>query len=357
MTTSQVRKDESAGAEAGDAVESLKLADTHMHDGRWREAIDLLNRTNRLRRDARIERRLVRLRHDAFDQLRDEARSLAPWPGTPTSTIPSGSPPEIERGELNDDVLRASIFGSGSLLVRGLFRPATVAKLVEGIDHAFAAFDATQAGTLEARDAPWFEEFEPAPHHLHLAPGVRRFVRSGGGVFAADSPPVLFDLLDAVEEAGVTDVVRGYFGEDPALSLKKTTLRRVTKASTDASWHQDGAFMGTDIRTVNLWLPLTACGKDAPGLEILPRRLDSLVETGTEGAVFDWAASTEKVEEAGEGVRVSRPRFEAGDAYFFDHFFMHRTAADASMTKDRHAIEMWFFAPSMYPSREIPLVV
>ena len=229
--------------------------------------------------------------------------------------------------------------------------------LVDGIDRSFAAFDATQQGPGEADETQWFEEFEPTEHHRHLAPGVRTFVRSGGGVFAADSPPVLFDLLEAVEASGITAIVTTYLGERPALSLKKTTLRRVTKKSSDASWHQDGAFMGTDIRSVNLWLPLTRCGVDAPGLDILPCRLDGLVETGTEGAVFDWAASAKMVEQAGGGVKICRPVFEAGDALLFDHLFMHRTAAEASMTRDRHAIEMWFFAPSLYPSREIPLVV
>jgi hypothetical protein len=36
---------------------------------------------------------------------------------------------------------------------------------------------------------------------------------------------------------------------------------------------------------------------------------------------------------------------------------MHRTAADPDMTRDRHAVEMWFFAPSLYPPDQVPLVV
>jgi hypothetical protein len=115
--------------------------------------------------------------------------------------------------------------------------------------------------------------------------------------------------------------------------------------------------MGTDIRTVNLWLALSHCGDDAPGLDILPRRLNHIVETGTPGAVFDWSASPEMVERAAEGTAVCRPIFEPGDALLFDHMFMHRTAAGPEMTKDRHGVEMWFFAPSLYPDSQIPLVV
>jgi hypothetical protein len=176
-------------------------------------------------------------------------------------------------------------------------------------------------------------------------------------VFAGDSPRLLFDLLEVVGEAGVPDLVAAHLGEPPALSVKKTTLRRVTKEKSNAAWHQDGAFMGTDIRTVNLWLALSHCGDDAPGLDILPRRLDHIVETGTPGAVFDWSASPDMVERAAGETPVCRPIFEPGDALLFDHLFMHRTAASPHMTRDRHGVEMWFFAPSMYPPSQIPLVV
>ena len=51
-----------------------------------------------------------------------------------------------------------------------------------------------------------------------------------------------------------------------------------------------------------------------------------------------------------------RPEFAPGDALLFDHLFLHRTAVDPEMTKERHAIETWFFAPSAYPDGQIPLV-
>ena len=43
-----------------------------------------------------------------------------------------------------------------------------------------------------------------------------------------------------------------------------------------------------------------------------------------------------------------RPVFEPGDALILDHMNLHRTAVDAAMTRDRYAIEAWFFAPSTY---------
>ncbi len=39
-----------------------------------------------------------------------------------------------------------------------------------------------------------------------------------------------------------------------------------------------------DVRTVNVWITLSPCGLDAPGLDVVPRRIDHLVETGSHGA-------------------------------------------------------------------------
>jgi hypothetical protein len=54
---------------------------------------------------------------------------------------------------------------------------------------------------------------------------------------------------------------------------------------------------------------------------------------------------------------VNRPIFEQGDALLFDELFLHRTACEPEMTRERYAIETWLFAPSVYPDKQIPLVV
>ena len=61
-------------------------------------------------------------------------------------------------------------------------------------------------------------------------------------------------------------------GERPLISVQKTTLRKADP-SVRGAWHQDGAFMG-EVRSLNLWLSLSRCGDEAPGLDIVPRRLD-----------------------------------------------------------------------------------
>ena len=92
-------------------------------------------------------------------------------------------------------------------------------------------------------------------------------------------------------------------------------------------------------------------------MDLLPRRLDRVVETGTGGAIFDWAVGPQTVETLAVDSPVVRPEYRAGDAMLFDDLFLHRTAIDESMTRARYAIESWFFAPSAYPEQYVPLMV
>jgi ectoine hydroxylase-related dioxygenase (phytanoyl-CoA dioxygenase family) len=174
-------------------------------------------------------------------------------------------------------------------------------------------------------------------------------------VLAADSPRLLSRLFETYEEVGLRRIVADYLGERPVLSANKCTLRRVPlTANTD--WHQDGAFLGRGIRALNIWIALSHCGVDSPGMDLLPRRLDHIVETGTGGAIFDWAVGRAVVAQLAVDAPVVRPEFEPGDALLFDDMFLHRTAIEPTMTRPRYAVESWFFAPTSYPEGQVPLV-
>ena len=88
----------------------------------------------------------------------------------------------------------------------------------------------------------------------------------------------------------------------------------------------------------------------------MPWRVDRIVETGTGGAFFDWSVGPDTVEEVAEDAAVVRPIFEPGDALLFDELFLHRTATEEAMTRERYAKETWFFVPSLYPGDQIPFV-
>jgi hypothetical protein len=335
-----------------DAPSVLAEARRLEEDGRYRDAIGTLTRANRAGRVAAIERALVRLRHEAFASTDHTPPSPLPPPIVAEPAGPTLA--EIEPGELSVDALRRGLARSGCLLVRGLVPHDRVEAMVDGIDRALEAFDAGLAGAPVSDTEPWYAPFTPGPGQFRVG-GRRNWVRASGGIWAADSPRMLFELLALVDDLGIGGLVSEHLGEQPALSANKCTLRRVP-VDTNTDWHQDGAFLGTEVRTLNLWLSLSRCGVDAPGLDLVPRRLDDVVQTGTDGAIFDWAVSPVVVDQLAVDAPVLRPEFEPGDALLFDHLFLHRTAVSPGMTRERYAIETWFFAPSAYPDGQIPLV-
>jgi hypothetical protein len=104
-----------------------------------------------------------------------------------------------------------------------------------------------------------------------------------------------------------------------------------------------------------VWLALSRCGDVAPGLDIVPRRLDHIVPTGTEGAFFDWSVAPDVAREAAGDAPLLRPVFDPGDVLFFDELFLHATGADSSMVNPRYAVESWFFGASGFPPEYVPL--
>ena len=90
---------------------------------------------------------------------------------------------------------------------------------------------------------------------------------------------------------------------------------------------------------------------------MVPKRLHEIAPTGTHGALFDWSVSREIVDQCSADLPPERLQFKAGDAILFDEMNLHCTAIAPGMTKDRYAIEAWFFAPSCYPMDQLPLMV
>jgi hypothetical protein len=163
----------------------------------------------------------------------------------------------------------------------------------------------------------------------------------------------MFDMLEAFNRVGLPDVVHGYLGEHSAISAQKCILRKA-EPTVPGAWHQDGKFLG-DVHALNLWLSLSRCGDEAPGLDIVPRRLDQLLAAGTEGTRVDIEVSQAMAEEAAAGLGIQRPIFEPGDALLFDELFLHQTGSDPQMPKPRYAVESWFFGPSAFPGGYSPL--
>jgi hypothetical protein len=333
------------------AADPLAAADELIAQGRALEAIDLLTEANRRARCFDSESRLVHLRHMAFESM-PIGEGLPDWPPDAPDLFPGVQLPEVAPSDFTAETLRSGILRHGCLVVRGLVPPERVATLVDDVEGSMNAFEAWEQNPSAAA-SPWFVPFDTGPGCTLRQ--VRKWVTGGGGVWTVDSPRALFDALETFYDVGIAEPLTAYLGERPALSVKKWTLRRVPVTS-GTNWHQDGAFLGQGIRTVNFWLTLSHCGDDAPALDIVPRRMHEILPTGTEGAIFDWSVGDAVVERVARDAPIMRPVFEPGDAVFFDERFLHRTAVSPSMTHERYAIESWFFAPSRYPHDQVPLV-
>ena len=313
--------------------------------GRYRDAIAIGQRAIGNSFDPQLERELIEWRHSAFYEPVDRQPRQV-WPPSASDPRPDliDRIPEISASELNVDMLAGALLHHGSLIVRGLLSSQLAETLRADVDRAY------DARAKRAQDAhqSWYVPFVPKDD-----PGLplSRGFAGDTSMLMADSPRIFARWASVLHTCGVFDTVSGYLGEQPVVSAHKTRMYRVP-ANAGSQWHQDGAFLGGEkTRTVNLWVALTPCGEEAPGLEIVPWRLNEIVPPGTHGSFFTWSVGEAKVAEMAAGRPMANPRFAAGDAMLFDHLCLHRTGVRPGMTRGRYALETWMFAPSTYPDK------
>ncbi len=135
-------------------------------------------------------------------------------------------------------------------------------------------------------------------------------------------------------------------GTRPLMTGHKWALRRMPRRKL-TFWHQEASvFDSGPLRTLNVWMALTAAGGDAPGFEVLPRR-EQVVHPTVKG----FGVSNKTFEEVRDRDYAS-PCYGPGDAMIFDECLLHRTKSDQSMTGERYSIESWFFSPGGVPDQD-----
>lgn len=310
----------------------------------------------RFERDQDLEtaRRLAALRHRLGIVTLRRATDTPAYAEPDTAALPAdtGELPWFTPDELTPGLLRAAMLRDGCALVRGLIPREEALRFATEIDRTFAERGRNDAGEPHAA-----EYYSPLPTEEPFAveDSVRAWVGVGGGVLALDSPKLAAMMFALLERAGLPALATGYLGEPPLLSVHKTTLRKATP-DIPGGWHQDGKFMG-DVRALNLWLSFSRCGDEAPGLDIVPRRLDDFVQAQTDGEVLDYTVSERVVAEVAGDRPVVRPIFEPGDAVLFDDMMLHKTGSDPAMVKPRYALESWHFGPTGFPGDYAPVAV
>lgn len=320
----------------------------------YRQQIEDLSAQNRLQRSDELEQQIANLRIEAAAKYQ-APQPKQPWraPAQSPYTVALDEIPEINAADLDLDALGSAIHFHGALIVRGLVDQKAVDELRQQLDHALDERDQSAQNGSDGNS--WY----CPPEKLLSHPRCKSFGMTArtGSMWTAASPRVMCTLIDLYERLGLQSLCDSYFGEQSMLSIKKWVLRRIFPLAQPSDWHQDGAFMGADIKSVNLWLALNECGEstDAPGMDIIPGKISEILDTGTHDAAFEWSVGEGLVEETFAERPAQQPHFKPGDAVFFDHMNLHRTSYSTAFTQPRYAIESWFIAPSNYPQGQVPL--
>ncbi len=320
------------------------------------DTIQELTQQNRQARDDELEIRLAAQRIDFdLDQQRAQCAPRRPWNPAPDSpfTVGARELPEIDRAAVSAETLGNGVHHHGAIIVRNFWKPSLAAQYREQIDQVLdeqVRFDAGEA------TSSWYRPPDVLLNHRFCR--YKGMGRQTGSTWAANSPRIMFNLLEEFQRMGLRRAVEEYLGEQSLLSVKKWVVRRVKPLAAPANWHQDGSFMGKDVHSINMWIALSECGPgtSVPGLDLVPGRIDHIVETGTDGAVFDWSVSAKEAARYLAGDEVLQPHFNIGDAIFFDHFNLHRTSSGPAFIEPRYAIECWFLGVSNYPERQVPVL-
>lgn len=348
------RKDRgsAAVAEAEPVRPEIEQARSLEADGKVYEGIDLLTRANREQGEVTLEREIIAMRHRAGAAMVEagDRNPSHPEPAEYEFRLEE-KVPTVTPEELTPEILRAAILRYGCLKVTGVMDEATAKSLADDIDHAFAIRQRLSDGK-DVDPTRIYEEFEPRePYQVQYV--ERHWVALAGGVLAADSPKMFFEMVDSLERAGVRDVVEGYLGERAAISAQKCTLRKA-EPDVKGGWHQDGKFLG-EVRALNVWLSLSRCGDVAPSMDIVPVRLDDFVAAGVNEGDLHYQVTDETAADAAGETGIVRPIFNPGDVLLFDEMFLHQTGSDPAMPNPRYAIESWFFGPSAFPEEYAPI--
>ena len=150
------------------------------------------------------------------------------------------------------------------------------------------------------------------------------------------------------------DICRAYFGSDRLyFQLNRCGFREHRTQLTRKSfipYHQDSYSQDDRVKDVlNCWTPLSRCGRDAPGLEVVLDRCTPNFRRkdfglATENAAYDFITIAREDVVAAFGDNFLHEEFEVGDCLIFSQDVIHRTYVTPEMTRDRINFEFRVFA-------------
>ena len=207
----------------------------------------------------------------------------------------------------------------GVVVLRGALDSKAVVDLGSAARNAFAAMDATR-DRLSADDQRILDRMEMPVSNPKDAFRLR------------------LDNYHILDSARLRNVLHTVFG--PFLWLYPPMIRRQNPNAESAflPYHQDRAYTAHYQRFYTCWIPLTACGDDAPGLEVLCGRVEDDLSHESIG-LWESGIPTERLSRILAERSSYTPSLTPGDVIVFSEHTLHRTQGTAKMSQVRISID------------------
>ncbi len=110
-------------------------------------------------------------------------------------------------------------------------------------------------------------------------------------------------------------------------------------------FHQDCSFLPFNSLIINSWVPLTTCGVDSPGLQLIVKPLNAFIKpedfnNPTATPYQNIELSADFIKSNFDGEKIWTPEICVGDVLFFSNFTVHRTYMTKDMRKNRISLEI-----------------
>jgi hypothetical protein len=258
-----------------------------------------------------------------------------------------------KNGQADVAALRRCIYEYGCVLVQGIIPEWKIAECEEMIT---SAYDQCQR-FIRLLGIP-----EDRPADDIADPQLQNFVRNvrigqlfPGWLAALSDETSIYDVL--MSDDSLRRFVHSLLGGewypgaaqtrrvsgDPSLQSK--TFQRPIRM------HCDGPILSRHTYSLNFWVPLVECGRDAPGLVLVPGPFRQLQEAHRHNLEQDFVDEVEHMRQQEfytdmrDGLPRFRPEMARGDILIFHNWIMHASYVTAEMQKSRVSLELRFNAP------------
>jgi hypothetical protein len=218
----------------------------------------------------------------------------------------------------------------GALLLRQVLDPAHLTPWLRHAEQAYSLADrAFAAETLD--------------------PSYQRGLYGYGHLSPEDSQPP-DGLPPEALVAPLHPLLRQLLGPQLYVLVNNTLLRRQQPqgVAPPLPFHQDALFLGSAAPILNVWIPLQACGVDAPGLEVVTVPVPQVfVPPALPAGPLQAGMSYDALELPEAAVRATFPAeafchapLATGEVWIFSQWSLHRTWLTPAMQGTRHSLEV-----------------